>query len=172
MRSVRTARASTCRRRSGPSAVTAVLCDGIVCDGFIYKYLWEDLARFVSVAHWNYRGHGRSALPADPDRISVEDHGADLDAVRRHIGDPPVVLIGHSFGTQVALEAYRRRPTRRKSDRFSVRQLRANHAHVQKHGVARGTAAIADRLRRAPSAGSPAACGRVFRRERRCGSRG
>jgi pimeloyl-ACP methyl ester carboxylesterase len=98
------------RRRAGPSPVTAVLCDGIVCDGFIYKYLWDDLARFVSVAHWNYRGHGRSALPADPERISVEDHGADLDEVRRHIGDPPVVLIGHSFGTQVCLEAYRRRP--------------------------------------------------------------
>ena len=97
------------RRRIGPSAVTAVLCDGIVCDGFIYKYLWEDLARFVSVAHWNYRGHGRSALPADPDRVSVEDHGADLDSVRRHIGDPPAVLVGHSFGTQVALEAYRLR---------------------------------------------------------------
>ena len=87
-----------------------MLCDGIVCDGFIYKYLWDDLARFVSVAHWNYRGHGRSALPADPERIGVEDHGADLDEVRRHIGDPPVVLIGHSFGTQVCLEAYRRRP--------------------------------------------------------------
>jgi len=98
------------RRRAGPSTVTALLCDGIVCDGFIYKYLWDDLARFVSVAHWNYRGHGRSALPSDPDRISVEDHGADLDSVRRHIGDPPVVLIGHSFGTQVALEAFRLRP--------------------------------------------------------------
>jgi len=98
------------RWRGGPSSVTALLCDGIVCDGFIYKYLWDDLARFVSVAHWNYRGHGRSALPADPERISVEDHGADLDAVRSHLGDPPVVLIGHSFGTQVALEAYRRRP--------------------------------------------------------------
>ncbi len=97
------------RRRPGPSAVTAVLCDGICCDGFIFKYLWEDLARTLSVAHWNYRGHGRSAQPADPGMIDVAAHAADLDAVRRHLGDPPVVLIGHSFGTQVALEAYRLR---------------------------------------------------------------
>jgi pimeloyl-ACP methyl ester carboxylesterase len=89
-----------------------VLCDGIVCDGYIYKYLWDDLAPLTRVAHWNYRGHGRSALPAEPDRIKVEDHAADLDAIRRRIGDPPVVLIGHSFGTQVALEAYRLRPER------------------------------------------------------------
>ncbi len=100
------------RRREGASGVTAVLCDGIICDGYIYKYLWDDLAPLTSVAHWNYRGHGRSGVPVDPMLIRVEDHAADLDAVRRRLGDPPVVLVGHSFGTQVALEAYRRRPER------------------------------------------------------------
>jgi pimeloyl-ACP methyl ester carboxylesterase len=98
------------RTRRGPSEVTAVLCDGIACDGFIWKYLWEDLARTVSVAHWHYRGHGRSAPPADPKRIDLLDHASDLDAVRCAIGDPEVVLFGHSMGCQVALEAYRKRP--------------------------------------------------------------
>lgn len=98
------------RRRSGPGATTLLLSDGICCDGFIYKYLWDDLARVASVAHWNYRGHGRSANPADSEQIGVQDHVADLDAVRRHLDDPPVVLVGHSFGTQVSLEAYRLRP--------------------------------------------------------------
>ena len=94
----------------GPRPTVAILCDGIVCDGYIYKYLWEDLNDQVGVAHWNYRGHGRSALPVDASRIGVVDHARDLDAVRLHLGDPPVVLVGHSFGTQVALEAYRLRP--------------------------------------------------------------
>lgn len=98
------------RSRPGPRPTVAVLCDGIVCDGYIYKYLWNDLAEVLGVAHWNYRGHGRSALPVDPNRITVVDHARDLDAVRQHLGDPPVVLVGHSFGTQVALEAYRLRP--------------------------------------------------------------
>lgn len=88
-----------------------ILCDGVVCDGFIWKYLWDDLPAVGPVAHWHYRGHGRSAAPADPDRIQVVDFAKDLDAVRRHLGDPsPVVLVGHSFGVQVALEAYRLRP--------------------------------------------------------------
>jgi pimeloyl-ACP methyl ester carboxylesterase len=91
------------------SNVTSLLCDGIACDGFIWKYLWDFLAERTRVAHWHYRGHGRSASPEDPERIQVLDFAADVDCVRRHIGDPPVVLFGHSFGCQVALEGYRRR---------------------------------------------------------------
>jgi len=98
------------RLRPGPSPVTAILSDGIACDGFIWKYLWDDLASLVSVAHWNYRGHGRSARPADPAAIELIEHARDLDAVRRTIGDPEVVLVGHSMGCQVVLEALRLRP--------------------------------------------------------------
>jgi pimeloyl-ACP methyl ester carboxylesterase len=92
------------------AGTTALLCDGLVCDGFIYKYLWEELGLRMPVAHFNYRAHGRSEAPRDPTRIDVPSLAQDLDAVRRHLGDPPVVLIGHSLGTQVALEAYRQRP--------------------------------------------------------------
>lgn len=86
------------------------MCDGIACDGFIWKYLWGDLRERLSVAHFHYRGHGRSSEPRDPERIDVVAHATDADAVRRALGDPPVVLVGHSVGTQVVLEAYRRRP--------------------------------------------------------------
>ena len=89
---------------------TAILCDGIACDGFIWKYLWDDLAADMNVVHWHYRGHGRSARPADPDVIELVDHARDMDAVRRMIGHEPVVLLGHSMGCQVALEAYRLHP--------------------------------------------------------------
>ncbi|EYF04012.1 alpha/beta fold hydrolase [Chondromyces apiculatus] len=117
------------RERDEPPAgdgarVRAVLCDGIACDGFIWKYLWNDLAGLVDLAHWNYRGHGRSGLPVDPSAIEVTDHARDLAAVRAAIGagDPsplgpsssapqePVVLIGHSFGCQVVLEHMRHHP--------------------------------------------------------------
>ena len=47
-------------------AVRAILCDGIACDGFIWKYLWDDLAPTAPLTHWHYRGHGRSAAPAIP----------------------------------------------------------------------------------------------------------
>lgn len=93
--------------RASADRLTAVLCDGIACDGFIWKYLWDDLARTVNVAHWNYRGHGRSSLPVDPQAIDLRDHASDLAAVRAAIGGGPVVLFGHSMGCQVVLEHLR-----------------------------------------------------------------
>jgi pimeloyl-ACP methyl ester carboxylesterase len=93
-----------------PDMPRAILCDGILCDGFIWKYFWNDLAPVLPLAHWHYRGHGRSALPADPERIDIPAHAEDLMAVRRHLGDTPCVLVGHSMGVQVVLECYRRYP--------------------------------------------------------------
>ncbi|HTQ03187.1 MAG TPA: alpha/beta hydrolase [Polyangiaceae bacterium] len=98
------------RRAVGGAPTTALFFDGIACDGFVWKYLWDDLRERLSVAHFHYRGHGRSGAPRNEDRIDVAAHAADADAVRHALGDPPVVLVGHSFGTQVALEAYRLRP--------------------------------------------------------------
>jgi pimeloyl-ACP methyl ester carboxylesterase len=93
-------------------APTALLCDGLVCDGYIYRYLWDDLAELMPVAHFHYRGHGRSGLPVDQEQLDVAAHASDMNAVREHLGDPEVVLVGHSLGTQVCLEAYRARPER------------------------------------------------------------
>lgn len=97
------------RHAHGADGVGAVLCDGILCDGFIWKYLFEALAARMPVTHWHYRGHGRSQAPRDPGLIDIAAHASDLDQVRRHVGDGPVVIFGHSMGCQVALEGYRLR---------------------------------------------------------------
>jgi pimeloyl-ACP methyl ester carboxylesterase len=96
----------------GRARLRAFFCDGILCDGFIWKYLWDEVAEHSDVAHWHYRGHGRSGAPVDPDRIDIAQHARDLMAVRRHVGDPPCVLLGHSMGTQVCLEEWRLFPDR------------------------------------------------------------
>lgn len=93
-----------------PLDVEVVFCDGILCDGFIWKYLWNDVADLCDVAHWHYRGHGRSGAPVDSSRIDIAAHAADLRSVRDDLGDRPVVLVGHSMGTQVVLEEWRRYP--------------------------------------------------------------
>ncbi len=103
------------RRRRGdhdPAGVTPFLCDGILCDGFIWKYLWPALGERYPLVHWHYRGHGRSGVPVDPDFVDIAAHASDLAKVRAHVGDPPAVLFGHSMGTQVCLEGYHRDPDR------------------------------------------------------------
>lgn len=93
----------------GPAVV---LSDGIACDGFIWKYLRPALAERFRVLHWHYRGHGRSGSPVDPARIGIDDHARDLHAVLDHAQIDRAVLLGHSMGTQVSLEAYRQHPAR------------------------------------------------------------
>lgn len=98
-------------RGEGP-AMPAVLCDGLGCDGFIWRYLWEPLASSRRVLHWNYRGHGRSGVPTDDTRIGVEYICDDLLRLMESRGLERAVIFGHSMGVQMALEFHRRHPSR------------------------------------------------------------
>jgi pimeloyl-ACP methyl ester carboxylesterase len=93
----------------GTGRPAQVLCDGLACDGFAWKYLRPALAARYRVVHWQYRGHGRSPLPppdAPPPSIPqfADDLAAVLDAARLR----SAVIIGHSMGVQLALEFHRR----------------------------------------------------------------
>jgi pimeloyl-ACP methyl ester carboxylesterase len=89
------------------SAVPALFCDGIGCDGYVWRYLRDDLGpRFC--LHPHYRGHGRTAAPVDPLRVTIEDLADDAACVLDDALVDRAVLIGHSMGVQVALETYRR----------------------------------------------------------------
>ena len=48
-----------------------VLCDGLGCDGFVWKYLAPYLGQSYRVLRWHYRGHGRSGLPRERQRIGM-----------------------------------------------------------------------------------------------------
>ncbi|MDB4955551.1 MAG: alpha/beta hydrolase fold protein [Myxococcales bacterium] len=88
-----------------------LLCDGIGCDGYVWRYLRADLADRFGL-HPHYRGHGRTAPPRDPQRVTIEDLADDVACVLDDALVDRAVLIGHSMGVQVALEAYRRHPDR------------------------------------------------------------
>jgi pimeloyl-ACP methyl ester carboxylesterase len=87
---------------------TAVLCDGIGCDGYVWKYLRRMLRAGHRVIHFQYRGHGRTPMPRDPARVAIADLADDLAAVLDDCGVDRAVLLGHSMGVQVVLETYRR----------------------------------------------------------------
>jgi pimeloyl-ACP methyl ester carboxylesterase len=89
----------------------ALLCDGIGCDGYVWRYLRDDLGPRFGL-HPHYRGHGRTAPPRDPERVTIEDLADDVACVLDDALVERAVLIGHSMGVQVALETYRRHPDR------------------------------------------------------------
>jgi pimeloyl-ACP methyl ester carboxylesterase len=91
--------------------VPALFCDGIGCDGYVWRYLRRDLNDRFGL-HPHYRGHGRTAPPKDPTRVTVEDLADDVATVLDDALVDRAVLIGHSMGVQVALETYRRHAAR------------------------------------------------------------
>lgn len=96
----------------GTGSPAIVLTDGIGCAGFVWRHLEPALARRHRVIHWNYRGHGRSATPRDPYRVTLDDCVEDLLTVLDAAGEPRPILTGHSMGVQVSLEVHRRAPER------------------------------------------------------------
>ncbi len=88
-----------------------LFCDGIGCDGYVWRYLRADLGSRFGL-HPHYRGHGRTAPPRDPQRVGIEDLADDIACVLDDALVDRAVLIGHSMGVQVALETYRRHADR------------------------------------------------------------
>jgi pimeloyl-ACP methyl ester carboxylesterase len=92
-------------REDGP---TLALCDGIGCDGYVWKYLIPELASEYRLVHWHYRGHGRTPTPRDRRRLGIPDLADDLASVLDATDTPRATLMGHSMGVQVCLEGFRR----------------------------------------------------------------
>lgn len=93
----------------GPAVL---LCDGIGCDGYVWRYLRPWLEKRCKVVHFHYRGHGQSEIPADHATLTIEQCGADAWTVLDACGVQGAVLIGHSMGVQVVLDAAHQAPER------------------------------------------------------------
>jgi pimeloyl-ACP methyl ester carboxylesterase len=96
----------------GPRALVA--SNGIGVSTFFWRRLAEYFAgtgkhTFVT---WDYRGHGQSPVPASPESLTIALCGRDLWAVADAVGVERAVLLGHSMGSQVVLEAYRQHADR------------------------------------------------------------
>lgn len=105
--------AYTVRGTDGP---WVALVPGFACPDNFWKYLVPELERDHRVIVWDLRGLGLSGTPRPPGYralnlkpadFSIPGQARDLGAVLDAEGVDRVVLIGHSMGGQVALEAYR-----------------------------------------------------------------
>lgn len=82
---------------------------------FDHGYLLPDLDRLADryrLIYYDQRGRGQSAAGVRPEDVTLASDVDDVDRVRRHLRLPAVVLLGHSWGTVLALEYALRHPTR------------------------------------------------------------
>ena len=96
----------------GPKGAPGILlCDGIGCDGFVWKYLQPWLAERFRVVHAHYRGHGDSGS-SKAGRYGIDAVVQDLLCVLDHAEVETATLIGHSMGVQVSIETALQAPDR------------------------------------------------------------
>ena len=80
---------------------------------FDHSYLVPDLDRLADafrLIYYDQRGRGRSAEGVKPEDVTLASDIADLEEVRHHFRIDAVTLLGHSWGTVLALEYALRHP--------------------------------------------------------------
>ena len=95
---------------NGPPAI--VLHGG---PDFDTAYLLPDLDQFADtyrLVYYDQRGRGKSAEGVKPDEVSLASEIEDVERVRQHFGLEAPTLLGHSWGTVLALEYALRFPGR------------------------------------------------------------
>jgi pimeloyl-ACP methyl ester carboxylesterase len=89
---------------SGPA--TLVLVHGWSCDRSYWRHQLAPLAATYRIVMLDLAGHGESGSARRT--WTIESFGEDVAAVLRHVDAAPVLLVGHSMGGDVAVEAARR----------------------------------------------------------------
>ena len=89
--------------RSRGAGVPLLLLHGFLGRGSGWGAHATALARHFRVIVVDLPGHGRSGIPGDPARASVERTADDLAAILRREGCSPAHVLGYSLGARVAL---------------------------------------------------------------------
>ncbi len=94
-------------RRAG-SGPPILLLHGAVCDGRVWRSQLESFADAYTVVAWDAPGCGGSSDP--PESFRMPDYAGCLGSFIEALRLGPVHLLGHSWGSTVALETCRQRP--------------------------------------------------------------
>lgn len=96
--------------RQGDGNPPLVFVHGYACSHADWQPQMDFFRTRQCVVTCDLRGHGTS--DRDPAHCDIETYGADISALLSALEFPPVILIGHSMGCRVVLQAYREAPQR------------------------------------------------------------
>jgi len=104
--------ASLYAREIGQGPPIVVLHGGPDFDSSYFLPELDRLSDSYRLVYYDQRGRGKSADRVQPGDVTLESEMADLDAVRQHFRLDAPALLGHSWGTLLALEYAVRHPDR------------------------------------------------------------
>jgi pimeloyl-ACP methyl ester carboxylesterase len=96
--------------RLGRGAPPLVFVHGFACDHRDWQPQLDFFSKTHEVVACDLRGHGET--PGQPQECSIEHYGGDVAALILNLDFSKCILIGHSMGTRVVLEAARLVPKR------------------------------------------------------------
>jgi len=91
--------------RAGRGAPPLVFVHGFACSHADWQFQFDFFSNTNEVVACDLRGHGET--PGRPHECSIEHYGGDVAALITNLDFSKVILIGHSMGCRVALEANR-----------------------------------------------------------------
>ena len=94
--------------RAGTGGPPLVFVHGLACDGTDWHAQVDSLETRTTVVVCELPGHGSS--PARPAECTIEAYGAALARALTKLKLPPSILVGHSMGCRVVLEASQLEP--------------------------------------------------------------
>lgn len=94
----------------GNGGTPIVFVHGALCGHEDWNSQFAHFGARQRVVAVDLRGHGKSTT--EPDSCSIEAFAADVVALLRTLDLPPAVLVGHSMGCRVVLEANLQAPER------------------------------------------------------------
>jgi pimeloyl-ACP methyl ester carboxylesterase len=94
----------------GRGAPPLVFVHGFLCSHEDWRFQLKELQQSHEVVACDLRGHGET--PGRPQDCSIEHFGGDVMALVNNLELPNPVLVGHSMGCRVVLEANRIAPER------------------------------------------------------------
>jgi len=91
--------------RAGQGAPPILFVHGFACSHEDWKFQIDYFSKTHEVVACDLRGHGQT--PGRPQECSIEHYGGDVAALVNNLELRNVVLVGHSMGCRVVLEAAR-----------------------------------------------------------------
>jgi pimeloyl-ACP methyl ester carboxylesterase len=138
-----------------------ILCvHGTSSSALLWRAAAPALARYGRVIAYDRRGCGRSERPPGYARTSVAEHAGDAAALLEALRATPAIVIGRSYGGEVALELAVRRP-----DHVRALVLLEPASPALSPAAAAWAQRLAGRLREVAEADGADAVGRAFMAE-------
>src|SRR5512138_124886 len=91
--------------RAGQGTPPILFVHGFACSHEDWVHQIQEFQKTQQVVACDLRGHGQT--PGRPQECSIEHYGGDVAALVNNLELKGVVLVGHSMGCRVVLEAAR-----------------------------------------------------------------